>query len=299
MIRRPMLQTAAALDWIFGHGGVDRIDLAIRTRRRNPVRDVWIHPDRPRGRHLAGLDHAGVEELLPYLRARNAHGGDIYWRPARGDEAALILLDDLGPRLGAAIARKYGSLVIETSPGNTQVWIAIDRPLPAADRLVIQREMITLTGADPGAAGGVQLGRLPGFKNRKYSSAPWVNLLTATDGAYLPAPRQRARARDRRADRNTPSSRAGGGYAPRGESHRRDHSVSGMEWHLACRWLSSGMAPDEVVGRIAARAIARGKRSTAAACRAYAERTVRRAWVVAGDRARIAREQPPHPPAGG
>ena len=117
---RPREQTTQALDWIFGY--LNRIDLAVRirpicdcpnctavrTRRRNPDRDVWIHPDRPRGRHLAGLDHAAVEKLLPYLRARNAHGGDIYWRPARGD-AVLILLDDLGPRLGATIARKCGS----------------------------------------------------------------------------------------------------------------------------------------------------------------------------------------------
>ena len=58
---------------------------------------------------------------------------------------------------------KAGRLVVETSPGNYQVWIRTDRVLSLQEK----RHWLRRLGSDPGADPNGRWGRTPGFRNRK------------------------------------------------------------------------------------------------------------------------------------
>src|SRR5438034_6130458 len=68
---------------------------------------------------------ADLEHGILWLKRMNAHGRDIYIRPA--GSVGLILLDDLDP---VAIVRLthdglQPAVVVETSPGNYQAWLRV------------------------------------------------------------------------------------------------------------------------------------------------------------------------------
>lgn len=134
--------------------------------------DIWIHPDRPSGHYLAGCDLARAEKLRGHLWAKNqSENGSIYFRPAEG--SPLILLDDLNEADSLKISGRYSTLVINTSRGKYQAWIMTDKGLSFHDRHLIQLSIIgKLNGGprirvDAGASNGNQIGRVPGFHNRK------------------------------------------------------------------------------------------------------------------------------------
>ncbi len=138
--------------------------------------DIWIHPDRSSGHYLAGCDNSRAEKLRGHLWAKNqSENGSIYFRPVGG--SPLILLDE-GDSL--KIARRYSSLVINTSPGKYQAWIMTDLGLSFDERHLIQLSIIRKLNhgpqnrADAGASNGNQIGRVPGFHNRKpiYAANP-------------------------------------------------------------------------------------------------------------------------------
>lgn len=129
---------------------------------------------------------AGTELLrwTGWLRAMNAQGFHVFGRPLA---PRYVMLDDLGPDELAHLRRCHDlAAVLETSPANHQAWITLSDGLvepavgSAAARLLAAR-----FGADPGAANSSQVGRLPGFTNRKQihrrhdGSLPWVRLLHA------------------------------------------------------------------------------------------------------------------------
>ena len=74
-----------------------------------------------------------------------------------------MLADDLNL---ASISRhkiKPGRMIIETSPGNYQVWIHSSRPLTLGEKYY----WLDKLGSDPGATPKCRFGRCPGFRNRK------------------------------------------------------------------------------------------------------------------------------------
>ncbi len=106
---------------------------------------------------------------ISYLKAENANGRHILVKPAPRIEPYYLLIDDLNITLLASHHQnsshvfKHGRMVVETSPGNYQVWIHSDRALT----LVEKRYWLKRLHNDPGADPNNRWGRCPGFRNRK------------------------------------------------------------------------------------------------------------------------------------
>ena len=109
-----------------------------------------------------------VDAALPWLRRENARGAHIFVRPHGAH--ALSLVDDLNAK---AIARMTDAgfepaAVVETSPGNFQVWLNHGRIL--FDRTFstqAAKELARRFEGDPSSADWRHFGRLAGFTNQK------------------------------------------------------------------------------------------------------------------------------------
>lgn len=124
-------------------------------------------------------DHQGAPVISPqyskadllrsvaFLRHKNANGYHIYGRP---EAARHVLVDDLCEDAPDALDADglCPAVVVRTSKGNHQAWITLSRDeierhvATAAAKLLARRYE-----GDPGAANWRQVGRLPGFTNRK------------------------------------------------------------------------------------------------------------------------------------
>lgn len=128
-----------------------------------------------------------VVQSIPWLKRENALGREILFRPA---DTRYVLVDDVKPG-GVQALRAAGhepAAVVETSPGNLQVWVKLPHIIAAPERTEIGRELAAEAGGDRGSVGWDKLGKLPGFTNRKPKHeferggqmlAPFVLLLEA------------------------------------------------------------------------------------------------------------------------
>jgi hypothetical protein len=104
------------------------------------------------------------------LRAPNFEGYQIYIRPA---DCSFVLIDlDTDPL--AAIQQMKADklpiwLIVESSPGKRQVWTSVGRrgEVTKHEAHECARLLARKYGGDPGSAKAFQLGRAPGFYNRK------------------------------------------------------------------------------------------------------------------------------------
>lgn len=243
--------TREMIGWM-GSVGVDRFDLAVH---------------RADGAFLAGhsrnLSACDLERYLGWARAENAHGAEVYVRPARGYAWPLLLLDDTPPHRAVAIARKYGALVVRTSTaGGCYMWLRVERALDETERCSAQRYLQPLVGADPGSISGEHWGRLAGFRNNKRGE--WVGVVAIS---HAPAWRPSLGL----AQGAQVSSTAGKRQQGVSNSHGRDESVAEFAW--CAHALRAGRQPHAIEAELGRRAHARGKRNPAD----YARRTVRRA----------------------
>ena len=136
---------------------------------------------------------------IPYLKAQNARGCHIFMQPLR--LAHFLLADDLAWEVIWRQHRlpdgrwKPARLVIETSPGNFQVWIHSRRPLSLEEK----KHWLQKLGSDPAAHPQNRWGRAPGFRNRKekYRSPAghyplarlvWIDSTTLADIPVLAEP---------------------------------------------------------------------------------------------------------------
>ena len=226
-----------------------------------------------------------VMRALAWLRALNASGSSIYIRPARALAVhPWVLLDDLDADAFTHLQDEHPPAVrIQTSPGNWQAWLRVDRDLDIDERTAAGRWLARRYGADPGAVGGVQFGRCPGFTNRKPSRQlpsglyPFATLaldsivpdaIVRLDGALAAAV----------ADPTRAAAGAAGETGRRTPGHGRDQSR--IDFAIACRLVEAGRTDDEI-----ARAIRAARRDRKAERADYIERTVR------GARARVAAER--------
>lgn len=104
---------------------------------------------------------------IGYLRAQNSHGCHIYIRPLAPHPYTLI--DDLKTEAVEALSNSGLSptLVLQTSPGNHQVWLRNAGVMPNELATGVAKELAAITGGDPGSADWRHFGRLAGFTNRK------------------------------------------------------------------------------------------------------------------------------------
>ncbi len=112
---------------------------------------------------------ASSPKNIPYLKAENAGGRHILLKPDPVIQPYYFLADDLDIDLlirhhqSGPDFFKPGRMVIETSPGNYQVWIHSARPL----NLTEKRYWLEKLHSDPSADPKNRWGRCPGFRNRK------------------------------------------------------------------------------------------------------------------------------------
>jgi hypothetical protein len=107
--------------------------------------------------------------IIPYLKAENSKGRHILMQPASQIQPTYLLADDLtwsgikNQHMAPDHSFKPGRMVVETSPGNYQVWIRSARPLSLEEK----RHWLRRLRSDPGADPNGRWGRCPGFRNRK------------------------------------------------------------------------------------------------------------------------------------
>jgi len=106
---------------------------------------------------------------IPYLRAENANGRHILIQPLPEIQPFYLLVDDVDCSIVLSHHRypnrtwKQGRMLVETSPGNYQVWIHSKRFLTLTEKRYWLRKLKSDPGADPNN----RWGRCPGFRNRK------------------------------------------------------------------------------------------------------------------------------------
>lgn len=247
--------------------------------------DAWNFCVLDRGMlgHERARDRAEVEKSLGWGWVKNQNGHDVYIRPARGRGWPIVFLDDLPPRKARGIARKYASMVIETSADNCQVWTRVAHSLSEPERATVQRSLVSLVGADPGSASGDHFGRAVGYCNRKRGRADFVvRVLLATNGAALDPSRHLVP----ESSALSPASGRGGAVftsSPLGSGNAKSASENEYRYCLARLGWAKGKGRDMsgefafLIGNLADRAIERGKRKTRAEALIYAEKTVLRA----------------------
>lgn len=109
-----------------------------------------------------------VGAAISWFRRANAHGAHIFVRPHGAH--ALSLVDDVSAEAIAAMKESgfQPAVVVETSPGNFQVWVNHGRVL--ADRTFSTQAATDLArrfGGDPSSADWRHFGRLAGSTNQK------------------------------------------------------------------------------------------------------------------------------------
>ena len=109
-----------------------------------------------------------IDAAVSWFRRENAQGAHIFVRPHGAH--ALSLVDDV--RADAVAAMKESgfqpAVVVETSPGNFQVWVNHGRVL--SDHTFstqAAKELARRFGGDPSSADWRHFGRLAGFTNQK------------------------------------------------------------------------------------------------------------------------------------
>ena len=257
---KPVEQIRTFLGW-FCRQGVNAFDIHVRMPR-TPDEDykngnwIWLtnHED-------VTFNHI-ISRLMGWLRRTNANGSDVFFRPHKHGRHNVIFLDDIETNRARAVLRKYGGCAIETHPGNTQVWLKVDRKLTAPQRKQAQTILRDLGFTDPGSVSGDHLGRICGFMSQKRKC--WVNLVDTSDTKPW-----------------SPNIRASACLPPRGScaskkycpDHFRDTSDSGREWGWVMGMLRFGMNPGIVTEKLTEAAKRRGKNNAVR----YARYTVQKA----------------------
>ncbi|HEY7387192.1 MAG TPA: DNA-primase RepB domain-containing protein [Bryobacteraceae bacterium] len=116
---------------------------------------------------LREWDKETVMESIPWLWHQNWRGSHIYVRPK--GESNLTLIDDLKYHRVAHLrgAGLQPAAVVQTSPGNYQVWIKHTAQLDKELGTAVARDIAERFGGDVKAAAWRHFGRLSGFRNTK------------------------------------------------------------------------------------------------------------------------------------
>ncbi len=257
---KPIDQIRAFLAW-FCRQGVNAFDIHVRMPR-TPDEDykkgdwIWLtNHENVTSNHI-------ISRLMGWLRQRNANGSDVFFRLHKGGCHNVIFLDDIPTNRAGAVMRKYGGCAIETHPGNTQVWLKVDRKLAAPQRKQAQIIIRDLGFTDPGSVSGDHLGRICGFMSQKRKCQ--VNLADTSDMKPW-SPNMRA----------SPSLPPGVSCASKKDclNQFRDTSDSGREWGWVMGMLRTGMSPGIVTERLIRAAKKRRKNNAVR----YAQYTVQKA----------------------
>jgi hypothetical protein len=153
----------------------------------HPTYDVGIYNLEADKMYLRrSWDRAAIERSIGYLKQQNREGRHIYVRPA--GVHPYTFMDDLNTAKVAALkgAGLVPAVVLESSPGNLQVWLKHPQTLPTALSTGVAQQLAKDFGGDPSSADWRHFGRLAGFTNRKEKYQmpnghfPFVRLIEAS-----------------------------------------------------------------------------------------------------------------------
>ena len=120
-----------------------------------------------------------LRNSLPQLiRGLEERQQNIIVRPIC-DKTQLVQLDDLNYEQLKQVA-PISFLILETSPGNHQAWVAVTEVKDDAKDLA--RRLRKGTGADPAASGATRVGGTVNYKVKYASSFPTVKVLLSAPG---------------------------------------------------------------------------------------------------------------------
>jgi len=124
--------------------------------------------------------HCSLEQLRhtlgPMLRAATAHQHNVIVRPAKSESVELVHLDDLAePDLGRL--SPVSLVVLRTSPGNGQSWVAVEDATPDFARRLRQG-----TRADASASGATRIAGSRNFKAQYAPHFPTIEILASHPG---------------------------------------------------------------------------------------------------------------------
>ena len=129
--------------------------------------------------------NCGVDQLRrsigPQIEAAARARENFIIRP-RSANATLIQLDDV-PADAAARLAGYAFMVLCTSPGNFQAWVAVKKDAPAD----FARRLRKGAGADPSASGATRISGSLNFKTKYSPAFPLVEITETNPGRITTA----------------------------------------------------------------------------------------------------------------
>jgi hypothetical protein len=259
---RPIEQSKAMISWFFSQE-VSALDIHIRVPKvSNPDYSnqndwFWITEHEK-------LDENKAKSLLGFCKHKNANGSDVFIRPHRNNVHPILFLDDLDLNKSMLVAKKYTSLVIETSKGNHQVWLRTSEQLDKSQRMTSQRYLSSLDYSDTGSISGDHLGRICGFKSHKRKC--WVNLVKESESShYKPF-------KDNPIDIDL--------YPQGGARVDREKTQSEFDMSNTLRRLRLGDSKEDILDDLYRFSLSRGKRTA----KDYANRTLEKALIYLNQR---------------
>lgn len=128
--------------------------------------------------------HQNIKDVnkvnLNRLKAFEAKGEGIYFRPTQKDKHDTIFLDDVPLQTAIKLA---GATIVLTSLNKFQAHIKLDDTVIESDAKMLQYTLCNSTESDRGCSGDIyHFRRLPGFINQKYADRPIVNIIAKTEG---------------------------------------------------------------------------------------------------------------------
>jgi DNA primase RepB-like protein len=168
-----VVDNGKALDMLdaFASMGVRAFDVTMTDIRGDKI---------PRGfRANCGVDQLR-RSIGPQLEASSRARENFIIRP-RSAAARLIQLDDLPAEATARLA-EYAFMVLCTSPGNFQAWVAVK-----AAPVDFARRLRKGAGADPSASGATRISGSLNFKTKYAPAFPLVEITEANPGRITTA----------------------------------------------------------------------------------------------------------------
>jgi hypothetical protein len=111
-----------------------------------------------------------INNRIPFLKAQNVNGNDIFICPSKNINRAIILIDDVNyNNIELMKAKGHNpACIIQTSKANYQAWISLGlEPLSSEVRKILSKFLAMEYKGDIGSVGSIHYGRLAGFTNRK------------------------------------------------------------------------------------------------------------------------------------
>lgn len=124
---------------------------------------------------------AQTRNSMPHLiESAPRRQNNVIIRPHRPAAVLLVQLDDLNESALECV-KEISFLILNTSPGNFQAWVALETPQGSTD-IDFARRLRKWTGADLSASGATRVAGTSNFKRKYEPSFPTVKIEAAQRG---------------------------------------------------------------------------------------------------------------------